>query len=919
MGCNSSRHDVLHETSRKENVLKKSAPELTVTKLQQEVPLDMLASLVGDYDSASPLCVLRLEGVLLGESGGLRLGMAIGRGRHAQHLTSLRIAWCGIGSTGCASVADNVLAPSASLTSLDLEGNGVRAEGIKRLSSAINRRVTWGAPGSVFELRLSENPIVGIPESEGAEALAELVESLRRNVPRRKRILLSQVGLKLSPSRANARLITAALCAGRFDFIDLRHNFICEAGATMLAEALLAARAPKSRRSFLQQGDLEETPVSKLVAALRKESSDANNDRRVSSADERCGTVYEAALRLDIAHPLTAIQPPFAAFDTVKHSAVKRWAVTRMSIAKASTDLASASPRQQTPALTELSLRQFARDYDLFTDDDRQQQHIDVVKFRLFTSLLADLVAGDACDISSLDIRGNPCAATHLQRAWPLIRVVRAAEASRLGVEANDQQLLVESSQALNDLPVPPPTSRVSRRRRVQKEPQTTSSNPVEPNVGETTRRENTTQETECRSKATAEDSKPKVVETTLAQIDKNRPQASPTESNSSSPIVPKPDVTPSSPEEEGDDTQYWLLEASSDTSSSQLETIVDGVVEGLGISENEIFFRLETIDRSVSLLVAQGPKSFAWDWLDEELVQQLSIAASTALNSACWVSRNTAANLLRKKEIRLIDSLTSPTNDDDDGESDGCEVKQGVEDEKTERDPPRNQATVVTVAVSKKKADCLSAGTVRIARLLATYSAAGNDLKTAFYQFDSSRDGELSVTELLRGLSTLGPLFENVARADVEQVVAEIGEDSHLSYDAFEDLVSKHEALPRLDHTSLKVCRLLIIFVDAGSDLLEAFTSFDTSGDGSLSVAELLQGLRGLGSPFDQLERTDVESVVASILPDNGNDNHVTFDDLRAFVSRGRSQLAEKEEQRSLSKHQSKGDELDLRLDDFE
>lgn len=423
MGCSFSKPAIKEqhrEVRDQQQVEDWKGLELTVSSVRPDVPLDRLAWAIGNYEKGGALRVLRVEFTQLGEIGGARLGAAISGGRHARSLEVLRIAWCGIGSPGCRALAELLFATSSSLMCLDLEGNGVRSEGVVSLSAAIRRREEWGPLGSRFDLRLSENPIVSLPKVEHHVKLAELVDALRRHVPRRKRLAIASVG-QLTPSVAMA----ASLAAGRFETMDLRSNGIEEHGAAMLADALVAARTTTSPI----YGE-----VARLARSLRCEAEDfpEQNTLTLPRLDEQCSNVYEAALRLDEKHPLTARQSPFAADLPYRAT---------FSCAAAAIDLSRASPHRRCPTLTEAALYRFARDHALLQDD----QMINIVQFRLFMARIRDTVAGEACEVARLDLRCNPCTGDALKHAWPILQAARQANAVRFGVSTSDQILLVDS------------------------------------------------------------------------------------------------------------------------------------------------------------------------------------------------------------------------------------------------------------------------------------------------------------------------------------------------------------------------------------------------------------------------------------------------------------------------------------------
>lgn len=791
MGCRGSK-SVLHAppTGRNEE---ENDDELTVTAVDREVPLDRLATAIGNYDckGGGLLRVLRIEGLQLGDSGGTRIGVAIGRGRHVGSLECLRIAGCGICSL--ASLAE-VMAKSPSLLCFDLECNAVRAEGVSLLAAAMGRRRAWGPPGSRLEVRLSENPI-GV-SGRDRRTIGELAGAMRL-VPRRKRLALAHVGnIELSTEAV------AALAAGRFETIDLRGVGLED--ASELAEALVAARTSTNQQQH-------EGAAVKLARKWRRQAIDYAEDW-VSSADEKCAVVYEAALRLDESHPLTA--RPTLFWDDVGRS--PRREVTCRYAAAA---LVRASPRPHSPALAEIAVRHLASDYDLLGPDG---VHLDARKFRLFNQRVADIVASSACEAARLDLRENPCATDGLLRAWPLLREARGIDAARLGVDPPDQLLLVD----------------------VEAKPAASKSRP-------TVRR------------------RPKKAH--------NKPKSLP------------------------ESTHYWLLTAA--TAKSPILPVVEAAVASLGLTDDEITFSLETLREPYFLLVARAASLFAWSWLDETLPTECTRRAPAVLANVEKAPSREAVTAMLGPEPRREQEQQKPTVAAEDPrrisiqerrpdvvvQQPEVQLPKVEEPQEVGVEEHKEQSSVQGIAVE------LSAASRRVARLLASFVDAGNDLSAAFGALDVSADGELSVAELHRGLLSLGSPFDDFTRADAESVFADAGGD-HLTFDGFADFVRR--ARPAALHrSSIKVARLLVEFVDQGNDLCDALASLDASRDGAISAAELYQDLRALGPPFEDLDSEDCDTVVKDILVDRTSpgkgDERIELEDLTRFVARGRAHLA--------------------------
>lgn len=103
---------------------------------------------------------------------------------------------------------------------------------------------------------------------------------------------------------------------------------------------------------------------------------------------------------------------------------------------------------------------------------------------------------------------------------------------------------------------------------------------------------------------------------------------------------------------------------------------------------------------------------------------------------------------------------------------------------------------------------------------------------------------------------------------------------------------MSKSKAQPpAVSDASLRVAKLLIIYEDAGNSLKGAFDKFDKSGDGNISIHELLVGLQALGAAFENISRDEVEKIVIDGFDKDLDDAHISFHEFTSFVQRARAQ----------------------------
>ena len=94
-----------------------------------------------------------------------------------------------------------------------------------------------------------------------------------------------------------------------------------------------------------------------------------------------------------------------------------------------------------------------------------------------------------------------------------------------------------------------------------------------------------------------------------------------------------------------------------------------------------------------------------------------------------------------------------------------------------------------------------------------------------------------------------------------------------------------------RLSDQSARVAKLLILYEDAGNSLKDAFDKFDKSGDGNISIHELLVGLQGLGTAFANISREEVEKIVIDAFDKDLDDAHISLHEFTEFVKRARAE----------------------------
>ena len=793
MGCSCSRqcHEVLHlaappgeeKTLGKANV----SEEVTLT-FTRMIPSDSLAMRIG---AETNLRVLKLEFVALGDAGVKAIC-----GAAPQSLRAVRFANCGLGSAGAKAAA------GLRVDILDLQGNAIRADGVKGLMKALGKKER-------FDLKLSDNPLVGTPANAGVRALADLAEALV-DVPTA--LHLANVGLRFETTSKDGMRFLAALAIGRFMDVDLSWNGLQSHAVHALANAL-----KKRRRRTREDDDDEVTPEIRAV--------------------------YDAAFGVHDGHGLSA---RYVAFD-IDRSQPKTQKIETVA---------------ETLGLTSDAVLAVAKRYRLIDAD-----HVDLAKWRKFMVRTGTRIHGTP--FARLDIRHNPLGQGQrdLVRAWRTLRV---------GCPL-DQLLLLDS-------PDDVPASQIRRPSRTRTALSSSSADEEE----ETTKvvalsyaeEEATNEDTPATSSSSAEEEEEPTTKEDLPATEASAPSLlKAAAARAAAKVTKKPQ------------RRSWHLQASSK------DDISDRIMAAIAQSTLDINFVI--VDkRPPDYLTAVDNLELPWDWVHDEL--------NTAL-------RPLGALHPVPNETTLDDLQPSAFEDkEDDAKEDELDDEEKQRDDTKEDDSTEGKEETLEVVEDVDEEDVIhveelqpqkwTGAALKMCRLLQVYEDGGNDLHAAFAKFDVSQDNELSVRELWRGLTALGKPFDGLLESDVRDVVVahcDTDNDGHVNFDEFKAFVKKgrtklgippSDATP-LSEASMKVVRLLLTFESLGNNLDDAFTQFDTSGDGEIAVAELHRSLSTLGAGFDALSRDDVETIVREACVSCGGD-HITRDEFRLFVERGRAQL---------------------------
>ncbi|KAJ1450099.1 hypothetical protein M885DRAFT_533265 [Pelagophyceae sp. CCMP2097] len=906
MGCRQSKprqgvsRALLAETPQESKRETGTNVVLTISHVT-DIPPDVLALKI----AANPtrLVVLRLLGVPLGDSGAAALARAVVHGTSATTLRALRVATCALGSEGATSLAGALQA--SQIMHLDLSDNAIRADGVKALAAAVRGRSAkhgaeaWGRAGSVFELRLSENPLVETPPHVGVAALADLATALAQHVPRRKALALRSVGMRFdSRTSQHGPALLEALCRGDFAYVDLRSNSLDDDAGVLLAAAVAAALSAGGERA----------PEMKLTSTLLE--------------------LHAAAARLPPGAPFAANAPAFSAFDLEEHD---RHGSSTAAACVASLRAAGASAEWCTLPFIE-GVRK----------DERLLNANGLIDLDEWRSMLSRISASRAPQgLARLDVRFNPlgrAAEAALKRAWV------AARAQQRG---GDELLLLLEPASRSDS-----RSKVARPVRILKAAASARA-PVQTAVLEP-----------------APPAKMSGFTAPPAQMsgfyEETKESVPPNESETVRWVVllAKP---------------VWVAAVEATLAATDLDgevsfrvSAVEATTKGVSrllISATAVDFAWDWLDEEMSDQLAkahadvmqvkrlaredQVPRPLQEVAPAEAAPQQPAASRRPAKAIGGWSAeaKNVAKLLVIYEDggNDLQDALRR-FDTSGDGEISISELHAGLKalgtafadlqrsdvqsiiDEACDEDEDahvsleelrafahkgrRLLAEERTVRRPAKSVGGWSPAAKNVARLLVIYEDGGNDLQDALRKFDTSGDGEISISELDAGLRKLGSAFADLQRSDVQSIIDEAcdeDEDAHVSLDELRAFVHKGRRLLAeeraaadrpldvarpsdgaaqgerpLSADALKVARLLMIYEDSGNTLGTAFTRFDVSSDGEISVSELHAGLVKLGDAFSDLTREDVQTIVTDAFR---ADSHVSFADFEDFVRRARRQ----------------------------
>jgi len=188
-----------------------------------------------------------------------------------------------------------------------------------------------------------------------------------------------------------------------------------------------------------------------------------------------------------------------------------------------------------------------------------------------------------------------------------------------------------------------------------------------------------------------------------------------------------------------------------------------------------------------------------------------------------------------------------------------------------------------------------------RLAAVFLAFEDGGGDLADAFARLDSDGDGAIDAAELYQGLRKLGTAFSDTSQADAANAIAILDKGAtkdgrldlaelrafvnskRLAFEAGKAAKSK----PGGTSKAARHLRAVLRRVEAsGTCLRDAFDAFDVDRSGSISPAELFNGLERIGGDdlFRGADSAAIEKMVRDEFDTDG-DGQVDLQELLQFV----------------------------------
>lgn len=224
--------------------------------------------------------------------------------------------------------------------------------------------------------------------------------------------------------------------------------------------------------------------------------------------------------------------------------------------------------------------------------------------------------------------------------------------------------------------------------------------------------------------------------------------------------------------------------------------------------------------------------------------------------------------------------------------------------------DHSRTQLASVVSEVSPRSDTDTGQGENKLASLLVQYEQQGGDLSAAFGALVASADGKLlPAAEIHRRLIDLSPAeFQDVRQDDITVFLKCLCKRRNPTFSEFESFIatkrkgvedhpelmasSRHHNNASLSLVEEKVAHLLVTYEDGGGDLSKAFTHWDVSSDGAVSVDRIYDGLLKLDHNFESVKLDDLKAILTRV--NKTKKGYFSLPDFESFVASCRTHRTE-------------------------